>query len=58
MGDKLAPFKPLDIPMKDLLPVQAHPFLAAITVCLQIVLIVFVALLLRSMLHRLIGRVG
>ena len=44
--------------MKDLLPVQAHPFLAAITICLQIVLIVFVALLLRSMLHRLIGRVG
>ncbi|MDO9436860.1 mechanosensitive ion channel family protein [Hydrogenophaga sp.] len=44
--------------MKDFLPVQAHPFLAAITIGLQIALILFVALLLRSVLHRLIGRVG
>ncbi len=44
--------------MKDLLPLQAHPFLEAITIGLQIALIIFIALLLRSVLHRVIGRIG
>ena len=44
--------------MKDFLPDYAHPFIEVITIALQIALIVFVALLLRSMLHRLINRIS
>ncbi|QHE87624.1 mechanosensitive ion channel family protein [Hydrogenophaga sp. BPS33] len=44
--------------MKDFLPDSAHPFIDVITIALQVALIVFVALLLRSVLHRLIGRLG
>lgn len=44
--------------MKDFLPASAHPFIDVITIALQIALIVFVALLLRSVLHRLIVRLG
>lgn len=44
--------------MKDFLPDSAHPFIDVITVALQIALILFVALLLRSVLHRLIVRLG
>lgn len=44
--------------MKDFLPAYAHPFIDVITIALQMALIVFVALLLRSLLHRLITRVG
>lgn len=44
--------------MKDFLPDAAHPFIDVITIALQIALIVFVALLLRSLLHRLIVRLG
>ena len=44
--------------MKDFLPDYAHPFIEVITIAMQIALIVFVALLLRSMLHRLINRIS
>lgn len=44
--------------MKPFLPDWAHPWVEAITICLQIALIVFVALLLRSLLHRFIARLA
>lgn len=44
--------------MKSLLPDWAHPWIEFITVALQIALIVFIALLLRSLVHRFITRVG
>jgi small-conductance mechanosensitive channel len=44
--------------MKDFLPDSAHPFIDVITVAMQIALVIFVALLLRSLLHRLIVRLG
>jgi small-conductance mechanosensitive channel len=44
--------------MKDFLPDSVHPFIDVIHTALQIALIIFVALLLRSLLHRLIGRLG
>lgn len=44
--------------MKDLLPPSAHPFIDVITIGLQMALIIFVALLLRSLLHRLINGLG
>lgn len=44
--------------MKDFLPDWAHPWIEFITVALQIALIVFIAMLLRSLVHRFITRVG
>ncbi|MBL0917427.1 MAG: mechanosensitive ion channel family protein [Hydrogenophaga sp.] len=44
--------------MKELLPLWAHPWIEFITVALQIALIFFIAMLLRSLVHRFITRVG
>ncbi|MCW5654472.1 mechanosensitive ion channel family protein [Hydrogenophaga sp.] len=44
--------------MKNFLPDWAHPWIDVITIALQITLIVLVALLLRSLLHRIINRLG
>lgn len=44
--------------MKSFLPDWAHPWIEAITVGLQIVLIILVAMLLRSLLHRFITRLA
>ena len=43
---------------KDLLPDWALPWIASITIGLQIALIVLLALLVRSLLHRFINRLG
>ncbi|WP_439586851.1 mechanosensitive ion channel domain-containing protein [Hydrogenophaga sp.] len=44
--------------MKNFLPDWAHPWIDVITVCLQAALIILLTLLLRSLLHRLISRLG
>lgn len=44
--------------MKPFLPDWAHPWIEAITIALQIVVIVLVAMLLRSLLHRFITRLA
>lgn len=44
--------------MKPFLPDWAHPWIDAINIALQIALIVFIALLLRSLLHRFIARLA
>ena len=44
--------------MKNFLPDWAHPWIDVITVCLQAALIILITLLLRSLLHRLINRLG
>ncbi len=44
--------------MKNVLPEWAHPWIDVITIGLQTALIILVALLLRSLLHRLINRLG
>lgn len=44
--------------LKDLLPDWALPWIASITIGLQIALIVLLALLARSLLHRFINRLG
>ena len=41
--------------MKPFLPDWAHPWIEAITIALQIVVIVLVAMLLRSLLHRFLS---
>ena len=45
-------------PMKSVLPDWAHPWIEAITVGLQIALIILIAMLLRSLLHRFITRLA
>jgi small-conductance mechanosensitive channel len=44
--------------MKNFLPDWAHPWIDVITVCLQAALIILLTMLLRSLLHRLINRLG
>ncbi len=44
--------------IKDLLPEWALPWIASITIGLQIALILLLALLVRSLLHRFINRLG
>ncbi len=44
--------------MKRFLPDWAHPWIEAITIGLQLTLILLLALLVRSLLHRLITRLG
>ena len=44
--------------LKDLLPDWALPWIASITIGLQIALILLLALLVRSLLHRFINRLG
>ncbi len=44
--------------MKNFLPDWAHPWVDVITISLQAALIILVTLLLRSLLHRLINRLG
>ncbi len=44
--------------LKDLLPDWALPWIASITIGLQIALILLLALLARSLLHRFINRLG
>lgn len=44
--------------MKSFLPDWAHPWIEAITIGLQLALILLLALLVRSLLHRLITRLG
>ncbi len=44
--------------IKDLLPEWALPWIASITIGLQIALILLLALLIRSLLHRFINRLG
>ena len=52
-------FAPLPMTeLKDLLPEWALPWIASITIGLQIALILLLALLARSLLHRFINRLG
>lgn len=44
--------------MKSVLPDWAHPWIDLITIALQIVVIVLIAMLLRSLLHRFISRLA